>query len=270
MNRLRDLVRTDASAERFLATEKRALPFRIDPSGAREAVLLLHGLTGNPYELRGLADALAGVGYAVSAPRHPGHGTSRADLMKADASDWVRSSLDAYLDLKAEYETVHVLGHSMGGLLATTVAIAFDAPKLILLAPAFLLSTNKVPATLIESHFRKFRVRKSPQPDFPNDDDYLRRMRSEYWSVDLVLPVAHLFRLSLRVKKELPRLRSRTLIVVGEKDPVVPPSVVPLIKSRAVNAASIDSVILPGAGHIFTFDERTEETARAVLAWIKD
>lgn len=268
MNRLRQLVRTDATHDRFLPTIKKALPFRIDPEGATEAVLMLHGLTGNPSELVTLGKALADAGYAVYAPRHPGHGTSRSDLMKSDASDWVRNSLDAYLDLKADYQTIHVLGHSMGGLLATTVAMVFDAPKLMLLAPAFLLSTNKVPWTIFESHFRKFRVRNRPMAEGSDNSEYQNRMHTEYWSDELILPVANLFRLSMRVKKEIKRLRSRTLVIVGEKDPVVPPSTAPLIARIAVNAASVDTVELKDAGHLFSFDERVNETARLVVDWI--
>ena len=36
-------------------------------------VLLLHGLTGTPFEVRPIADALHAAGFAVRAPLHAGH-----------------------------------------------------------------------------------------------------------------------------------------------------------------------------------------------------
>jgi len=267
-SRLKKLIATDASKDRFLPTVKKALPFRIDPEGAREAVLLLHGLTGNPSELMPLGEALANAGYAVYAPRHPGHGTSRADLFKSDATDWVRNSLDAYLDLQATYKIIHVVGHSMGGLLATTVAMVFNAPKLILLAPAYLLTMKKVRWTMFLSHFKKDKILNRPIPDDELGSPDQLQLRKEYWVDEMILPVAELFRLSIKVRRAISRLRSRTFVIVGGKDTVVPREVAALIKKIAVNASSVDTRILSEAGHIFPFDESKDETIRLVLEWI--
>jgi len=122
------------------------LPVRIDTAGASEAVLLLHGYTGNPAELIPVGKALADAGYAISIPRYPGHGTCRSDFLKTDAMDWARSAFDAYMDLRARYGTVHVVGHSMGGLLAAAVAAAFAAPRLVLFAPAFITAARTSPS----------------------------------------------------------------------------------------------------------------------------
>jgi carboxylesterase len=39
----------------------------------RRAVLVLHGLTGSPWEVRPLGEALAARGFHVEAPLLPGH-----------------------------------------------------------------------------------------------------------------------------------------------------------------------------------------------------
>ena len=134
MSKLDHLFKTKAITR--LVPEAR--PFRTDPAGAKAAVLLLHGFTGIPRELSIVGASLVDAGYAVLAPRYPGHGTNRADFMATSAEDWVRRAIDSYLDLRAEYDTVHVLGHSMGGLIATIVAVTFNSPRLVLLAPAFM------------------------------------------------------------------------------------------------------------------------------------
>lgn len=261
-------MRTDAARDRFLPTVRKALPYRIDPVGAKEAVLLLHGLTGNPSELSHLAKALSEEGYAVSAPRHPGHGTGRADILKSGATDWLRSSFDAYLDLLADYKTVHVVGHSMGGLLATSVAITFGAPKLVLLAPAYLLGAKHVRWVIFISRFVKVLVRNKPISEGDSTSADQRQLHAEYWANQLLPPVAELLKLSIQCRRNLARLRSKTFVIVGEKDLVVLPGVAPLIARLSVNAVSVDTHVIQGAGHIFPFDDHAEETTRLVLDWI--
>ena len=105
MSKLDRLFRTRAVTR--LLPEAR--PFRKDPAGAKEAVLLLHGFTGIPRELSIVGDSLAEAGFACLAPRYPGHGTDRADFLATGAEDWVRRAFDSYLDLRSEYETVTCL-----------------------------------------------------------------------------------------------------------------------------------------------------------------
>jgi carboxylesterase len=252
----------------YLPTLARALPFSIDPPGAREAVLLLHGLSGNPSELMPVGKALAALGYAVSAPRHPGHGSSQKDLLRCRSEDWLRSSIDAYLDLRSRYSTVHVLGHSMGGLLATLVASAFDAPKLMLLAPAYELCARKSFLYRLEALFRKVRRRDRPIPEADRDSPDLVRMHREYWIDELVFPIAQLFRLASLAKRVLPTLGSRVLVVVGELDEVVPTKVAPYIARKAAKSWGVETRTLAGAGHIFPFDKSSAQAAAIVADWL--
>src|SRR2546425_137981 len=81
-----------------------AMAARLRPvrSGRRDAaVLLLHGLTGTPQDMRSVADALADDGYTVSVPLLPGRGTCPADMDGLCWDDWMSSALAAYDDLAA-------------------------------------------------------------------------------------------------------------------------------------------------------------------------
>jgi carboxylesterase len=247
---------------------RQVLPIREDPAGATEAVLLLHGFTGNPSELAVCASALSAAGYAVSVPRYPGHGTRRSDLMATSAEDWARRAFDAYMDLAAVYGAVHVVGHSMGGLLATAVAAAFGAPKLVLLAPAFKVMGQNLTLARVTAPFRP--VIRRGRPLAPEDvgDPIREALHGEYWADDLVAPASQLGRLMKACAPRLGSLVSRTLVIVGEKDGVVPVEVVDQIRAKAKNVASFQSIVLEGAGHLFPFDERAKETAALVLDWI--
>ena len=255
----------DAASKARLIESSR--PYRKDPPGAKEAVLLLHGFTGQPYELRGMADALAGAGYAVMGPRYPGHGTCRADFMTTRAEDWLRRAIDAWLELRADYGTVHLVGHSMGGLIAASLASRLPCPRLVLLAPAFEPLNALLPLTPLIAPFRPV-IRRGREPG-PEDKDpgRIEQLR-EYGSDDLVAGAAQLERLVRSSRRALSRVRSRILVVSGSADNAVNPAVGEYVGRTAANAASVDLVRLEGAGHLFPFDERSEEAAGLVRDWM--
>ncbi len=94
------------------------------PAGA----LVLHGFTGCPQSMRGLAKAFAGAGFTVELPRLPGHGTSVDDMLTTNWLDWLGAADAAYVDLAARCERVIVSGLSMGGTL--TLALAQRHPEI--------------------------------------------------------------------------------------------------------------------------------------------
>lgn len=89
-------------------------------------VLVLHGFTGNPSSMRGLAEVFGNAGFSVELPLLPGHGSTTEDLIPTRWSDWLGAALASYDDLAARVEKVVVAGLSMGGTLTT--AIGLDRP----------------------------------------------------------------------------------------------------------------------------------------------
>ncbi|MGH9229630.1 MAG: alpha/beta hydrolase [Acidimicrobiales bacterium] len=83
---------------------------------------MLHGFTGNPQPLRGLAEALHVAGFAVELPLLPGHGTSVDDLLDTGWADWSAAAESAYGALAATVDRVVVAGLSMGGSLTLWLA----------------------------------------------------------------------------------------------------------------------------------------------------
>jgi carboxylesterase len=79
---------------------------------------VLHGFTGNPQSMRGLAVALAGAGLTVEMPLLPGHGTEVADMVPTRWADWSAAAEAAYAELARRCRSVVVVGLSMGGTLS--------------------------------------------------------------------------------------------------------------------------------------------------------
>lgn len=88
------------------------------PAGA----LVIHGFTGCPQSMRGLAEAFAAAGFAVELPRLPGHGTTVEDMATTGWDDWSGAVEDAYRDLAGRCDRVVAAGLSMGGTLAVWLA----------------------------------------------------------------------------------------------------------------------------------------------------
>lgn len=111
-------------------------PFDLGPADASTAVLLLHGFTGSPWEVRPLGESLAARGFFVRAPRLPGHGTTPEDLLWVTWQDWLSHAEAAFESLR-EWPRVCVVGLSMGALLGLLLAERHPrrVSRLVLMAP---------------------------------------------------------------------------------------------------------------------------------------
>jgi len=243
-----------------------ALPIDEVPDGARGAVLYIHGFTGYPGEARPLADRLLRAGWAVSAPRLPGHGSIRSDFLSTERRDWLRRSVDALLELRSRFPLVYACGHSMGGLLATMAAARVPVDGLVLLAPGFLLP-GRIKAAPFLAPFVPFVRRGLPLPAWDREEPR-RTYHAEYRSDDMVRPAAELLRLSREALRELPAIRCRVLVIGAEMDRSVPPRVVELVKERATGAASVETELMEGVGHLFHFVDDPDRAAARVLRFL--
>lgn len=100
-------------------------------------VLMLHGLTGAPSELKPVTQALREQGFRVETPILAGHGGTHKDLLKSTWQDWLQSARDALIQLKEECEQVFIGGLSMSTLLAVNLAAEMPVDGIILCSPTF-------------------------------------------------------------------------------------------------------------------------------------
>jgi carboxylesterase len=93
----------------------------------KTGVLLLHGLTGMPSEMRPVAKHLTQLGCIVECPLLPGHGGDHNALLDTNWKDWVAGAQRALDELSQKCDHIIVGGLSMGALLAAMCSI--DSPK---------------------------------------------------------------------------------------------------------------------------------------------
>ena len=108
---------------------------RVRPD-AEEAVLLIHGSTGHPGDLRGVADHLYERGFTVCNVLLPGHGHESAGPPDVLWKACLNEVELRYGILARVYDKVHVVGFSFGGALALHLAAKEKPASLVLLSAA--------------------------------------------------------------------------------------------------------------------------------------
>lgn len=115
--------------------------------GGDVGVLVIHGYTGTPQSMRPWAEHLAAAGYSVRLPLLPGHGTRWQELNRTRWQDWYAEVERSFDELRSRCSRVFAAGLSMGGLLATKLALE-HGPRvtgLIVVNPIYLHDNRFLP-----------------------------------------------------------------------------------------------------------------------------
>ncbi len=231
--------------------------------------LVLHGFTGYPGEMKLLSNYInKKLGYTVYVPRLPGHATCGEDFLKTGARDWIRRSIDAYLDLSERCSRVFVTGLSMGGILATIIGVLYKVKKLVLYAPAHKVYKPhyKFLAHLF-SLFAKKAARKVANLSPEDENDPVRRkLWEEYWRYNWFIQGKEFFKVQAYGNKLLKNLSSEVLVIVSKGDKSVPVEVADHIKKRVKGRVEI--VLLEKSGHVVVNDVEKEKVFEETVRWL--
>lgn len=220
-------------------------------SGGKKAVLLLHGFTGSPSELRPLGKFLAGKGYTVKAPLLAGHGTTPEDMMRTGMKDWVKSAGDAYFYLKRKHEDVYVAGLSMGGSLALHLAARLPVRGVIsMCAPIFIQDRRAGLARWI-APFVKFNSHKTPHAE------HIEPFLAGYDRTPMRC-VPELLKLIQKVRRELPGIKVPVLIQQAKQDLTVQPKSADYLFQH-IGSSQKQLKWYPNSGHILPVDHDRDQ-----------
>lgn len=200
-----------ARARRAGVVNPENLPFlmRPEPGAAqRGAVLLVHGFTASPWEMRRFGEGLAAAGFTSLGVRLPGHGTTPEDLASRRYEEWLETVMGGYQLLAEHHRQVYGLGLSTGGLLL--LALAEDLAHLdglILLSPFLRLRHRLAPAAGLLRFVHPFQTREVPTELAPY-----------YYARRPVNGVYQILRLLRRVRRRLDRVTTPALVISAEGD----------------------------------------------------
>lgn len=117
--------------------KKQTEPFYF--AGNATGVLLIHGFSGSPAEMRFLGERLATAGWTVLGVLLSGYGSTSGKLAKTSWDDWVRDAEKGVDLLRQTCDRIVGVGFSMGGLITLHMAskgmlegvITLNAPMLL-------------------------------------------------------------------------------------------------------------------------------------------
>jgi len=240
--------------------------------GSGEPLLYLHGAGG----LLGIDPFLEELGkdFKVVAPHLPGYGESTGGEPIEDIVDACLFYHQLLDDLGIA--SAHVVGHSMGGMLAAELA-ALDVhrvKKLVLVSPAgFWLEQHPIPdpfaLDLADLAAHLFHDPKSPLAQMfttiPTDpqqlaDMYVERTKRLTQASRFLWPIP-----DRGLKKRAWRIEAPTLLLWGESDRLIPPVYAGEFVSRIKNSRT---AAIKEAGHMVMY-EQPEAFVKTVREFLK-
>ncbi|HEY7407014.1 MAG TPA: alpha/beta fold hydrolase [Gemmatimonadaceae bacterium] len=245
-----------------------AEPIVRERSGAREAVLLLHGFGDTPQTLVYLADELHARGWDVHAPLLPGHGRTLRSFASSRSQQWVGAAREALDYLLARYQRVAIVGLSMGGALAAILAAERDrVVALALLAPYV-----ELPPRLrrLVRHHQLIHVltpvlRGNTERSILDPAERARSLGYRAMTPTLARELAIV---AERARMALPRIRVPTLLAQSRQDNRLATAVADRAFA-ALGARDKELMWLEGAGHVITVDYGREQLLDAVATWLR-
>lgn len=245
--------------------------------GGRDGVLLIHGLTGTPAEMRFVGKGLHRAGYSVLGMQLAGHCGNEDDLLATGRRDWYRSVTEAADRLAGKVDRIFVGGLSMGALLALKLAV--DRPAqvhgLALYGTTFAYDGWTIPPIAKLSFLLPLAIRLGigrrqrfmEKPPYGIKCERVReRIAGSMLGGDSAgggLPgnpwpsLAEFYRLSSDVRRQLDRVRAPCLVVHAANDDIASVRNARIVE-RSVGA-DVETLLLHNSYHMVTVDQEHRE-----------
>ena len=230
--------------------------------GNEVGILLLHGLTATPFEVRGFGEDLHQLGYTVSGILLPGHGTSPDDLNRVTWHDWLNSVTEAYQQLKKTCQHVFIGGESTGGLLSLYLASQHpDIVGVLTYAPAIKLNLNF--PDMVKLYVGSLFMPSVPKADIDTDSTW------QGYPVNPLKGVIQLIRLQKATLKRMHLIQQPVLVVQGRHDTTTHPTCGEIILSK-VQSRLKKHYWMDESSHVVLLNEESPRITELSLEFIRE
>lgn len=227
-----------------------------------KGVLLIHGYTGTPAEMRLLGYHLQEQGYTVLGIRLPGHGTDPRELNETTWPMWYKEAEQGFDRLHSCCSRVMVAGLSMGALLAMALAAQKPVEKAAFLAAPMFVQDKRAPLLPFLKYFIRY-LKKKKRSYFVADKYNLA------YDVMPVKPLSSLFALVKLCKERLlPQITVPCLILQSKKEHTVQPRSARYIYDK-LQSKDKKLVWFEHSGHILTLDVEREQVFKEIAAFFE-
>lgn len=225
----------------------------------KRAILIIHGFAGGTYEQENIANYLElNQSFDVFQFTLPGHDKN---LSKVDHNEWILAGENQIKWLiKNGYNKIYLIGHSMGGVIATYLAAKYkQVKKLVLAAPAFqYLNVIKEDLNVTKS----LKIAPKVIKDYGTDEIVARLLKL---NVSVIKEFMDLVKEHYEYPKEI---NCPILIIQGKDDNLVPVSSSEYVYNE-VKSEYKKLVLIDGVTHDLFRSNRKEEINRIVFRFLK-
>jgi carboxylesterase len=243
-------------------------------SAGSAGVLLIHGLTGTPNEMRFVARGLQAAGFEVDSVRLAGHCGTEAELLATGWRDWFASVEQAADALRQRVDHLFVAGLSMGAVLAMKYAmehpdriaglglygttffydgwsIPWSGRYLAFLLPIFDRLGIGRHKCFLETHpygLKNERLRQAVSSKMLSGDAESAGLPGNPWP-----SLAEFYRLSADVQKNLSKVHAPAIAIHAREDDVASLRNMHLIERGL--GGPVETVVLNDSYHLITLDQ---------------
>jgi carboxylesterase len=240
--------------------------------GEGVSALLVHGLTGTPYEMRYLGERLAARGVRVRGVKLAGHAGAPEALGLASYDNWYESVVHGLEELRQFGEPNVVVGLSMGAVLSARVAAdqREAVAGLVMLSPSFFLSA----AVTMQIKFVRMlgSIASSLYLYNPRGSDIYdaaaRRVHPRCALIPLTAPMK-LLDLCAVVKPKLAQITQPTLVMHAKRDHTCPMRKNLTYVMKRLGSPEKRAVELDESYHVITVDCEKESVANEVIEFVE-
>jgi len=264
-NRVKNVLFADP---KLLFAEERALikePFYFQGTNGK-AVLLVHGWTSTPYEVRRLGKFLNDNDYTVCGPMLRGHGTTYKDLENVKAEDWLADIEKSFDELKNKHKKVYIGGTSIG----SNLAVAFSAERsdvagLILMAMPYKIKFEIATVAIAKflNKFIKYRTKFYP-PTFGVSTTITRLISYQTYPIASAMEA---FKIVKESRQLLGKINQPCLVMQSTHDHVVSKGSLENIYA-SINSSVKKKKYVRQAYHTFVSDIKNEHVFEDVLDFL--
>lgn len=225
----------------------------------RKAILLIHGFAGGSYDYGDFGNDLQLYrNFDVYTFTLPGH--DKPKINNVTKEDWIKAAeIQIEKIINNGYKKIYVIGHSMGGIIASHLASKYkEVKKLVLAAPAFkYLSFKDDKLDIIES------IKKVPKifKDYNYEEVMSRVLKIPITTVKEFMDLAESH------KDDIKKINIPTLILYGNEDEIVPIDSVNYVYDN-IKSKSVTLIELEHLNHDLFINNRYEEVKKIIVNFL--
>ncbi|MDD2921840.1 MAG: alpha/beta fold hydrolase [Anaerolineales bacterium] len=223
--------------------------------GNRTGILLVHGFTGAPKEMRWMGEYLnRELGFTCLGARLTGHATRPKDMIRSRWTDWTASVEDGYHLLRGATDSVYLVGLSMGGALSLLMSTRLDVKGAVVMSTPYEIP-DEYPAWQIRlfSYFKAYIPKNKGEPGSGWFDKEAYKGHISY-PLNPIRSAAELKILLEKMRAALPKVDAPVCLIHSKDDAYVLPENMEKIYAGLTNIKDKTKFYVAGSGHVVTRD----------------